>query len=264
MPPNSDNLHDLINAPIPAAIIRPFGAGAFVFVCPYATAEMPEEFDNLGLTDAQSQSTIAWHAGTLACATHLSDALDSPVVHSTVSRLIYDCALPENVPEAIIAKQDAISIPGNAAVTKAQRSARSQQFYRPFRDLLNETIASRRLPPILVSIFSFEPDTYTLLTQPDLRICFGADDHLAVAVLQATRQETVLNITVDSSEKGAQNGTHILEQFGDLNGIRSLQIEIRSDHIANSALQQTTADLIARLLSTALENVEHGDQGLLR
>lgn len=257
MPTKPASLRELINTPAPVALLQAHGTGAFVFACPYAARDIPTRFDNLGLTQSQQQSPISWHSGTLDLATHLATSLDSPLVHSTVSRLVYDCAQPANAPEAIIAKQDSISVPGNAAVSKQERTARFEEYYLPFRNLLNETIASRRQPPILVTIYSFPPDQDARLTQPDVRVCFGKDNRLADAILQAAQKVTALNINVEKVKTDTTIGTHILEQFGDRNGIRSVQIELRSDLLATTKSQASTAVLIAQLLSETLRNIQN-------
>ena len=61
----------------------------------------PQRYGDLGLTLAQRLMHIAWDPGALAVCHRLSELLDAPLVHSTVSRLVIDCNRDPTSPELI-------------------------------------------------------------------------------------------------------------------------------------------------------------------
>ena len=67
-------------------LINPDGPGPFVLVCEHASNCIPAAFANLGLTQAELESHIAWDPGALDLARMMSGLLDSPLIASRISR----------------------------------------------------------------------------------------------------------------------------------------------------------------------------------
>ena len=85
----------------PAMTINADGTSPFVFVCDHASNRIPEDYGDLGLSLVDRLRHIAWDPGALAVSLALTDLLDAPLVHSTVSRLVIDCNRTFAAPDLI-------------------------------------------------------------------------------------------------------------------------------------------------------------------
>ena len=81
--------------------LGPKGPAPVLILCEHASNAFPAEFGTLGLDDDARRSHAAWDPGALDIARRLSDAWAAPLVHSNVSRLIYDCNRPPEAPDAM-------------------------------------------------------------------------------------------------------------------------------------------------------------------
>ena len=103
----------------------------------------PADLGGLGLDDEALQSHIAWDPGALAVAAEMAAVLDAPLVAPRMSRLVYDCNRPLEAPSAVPEVSEAYDIPGNAGLSLADRKARADRVYTPFRDALNAILEER-------------------------------------------------------------------------------------------------------------------------
>ncbi len=84
-----------------------------LLVCEHAKAKIPEQFQMLGLKQEHQESHIAWDPGAFTTAEFLSRNLNAPLVHASVSRLLYDCNRPPDAEDAMPARSENIDIPGH-------------------------------------------------------------------------------------------------------------------------------------------------------
>ena len=89
------------------------GQSPFVILCDHASNRIPEKYGDLGLSQIERVSHIAWDPGALAVSRALSAQLDAPLVQSTVSRLIIDCNRALDAPDLIWTLSEATPIPAN-------------------------------------------------------------------------------------------------------------------------------------------------------
>ena len=98
----------------PVRTVNAEGRGPFAIVVDHASNRIPPRWGDLGLKPSERIRHIAWDPGALAVSLRLSDLLDAPVVHSTVSRLVIDCNRDLDAPDIIPAISEHTTIPGNA------------------------------------------------------------------------------------------------------------------------------------------------------
>ena len=123
----------------PSAIIENGGGQLpVILICEHAGKQFPSKLGALGLNPAEASSHIAWDIGAAAVAKQLAQLLDAPLIMQRYSRLVYDCNRPADAQSAIPASSASINIPGNAALTNADREVRFEEIYLPF-----ETAVSR-------------------------------------------------------------------------------------------------------------------------
>ena len=85
----------------PVRTVNANGRGPFAIVVDHASNRIPPRWGDLGLSPSDRVRHIAWDPGALAVSMKLSDLLDAPVVHSTVSRLVNDCNRDLDAPDLL-------------------------------------------------------------------------------------------------------------------------------------------------------------------
>lgn len=245
----------------PVTVFNPNGQSRVVLVCEHASCFIPQAFGGLGLDDAAQQSHIAWDPGALEVARRLADHLDAKLVAANVSRLVYDCNRPPSAHDAMPARSEAIDVPGNAALTDAQRRNRTEKYYDPFRARLRDVIATTR-DPVIVTVHSFTPVFLGKPRSVEIGILHDTDERLADAMAQMAATHTRANVKVNVPY-GPQDGvTHTLKEHAIPARHLNVMLEIRNDLIADPAQQEHMGNCLAGWLTDALTalNVSVGAQ----
>ena len=236
-------------------VINHTGKHDILLVCEHASNAIPENLKNLGLSDEILESHVAWDPGALPVAKFISEELDATLIAQRISRLVYDCNRAADEPSAIIERSEVYDILGNIALSDADRAARAQQFYDPFRDTIadciDQRIAAGKTAPVIVTIHSFTPVYNGIRRELDIGILHDRDDRLAKAMLEiAARDDAV--ITRRNEPYGPQDGvTHTLIEHALSRDLLNVMIEIRSDLITDPEGQKSMAARISAWLSAA-------------
>lgn len=229
------------------------GAGAVVLLCEHASNHFPDAFGDLGLEAAVQQSHVAWDPGALAVALGLSEALDSPLLVGTVSRLLYDCNRPPEADSAIPIRSEVFDIPGNIGLSEAQRQERTAKIYRPYCAAVSDLLAARKRrgqASIIVTLHSFTPIYLGKARAVEIGILHDTDTRLADAMLAVDlpRRRVERN-----APYGLQDGvTHSLKLHGIANGLANVMIEIRNDLLQTPKDEVAMTSEILTLLRPAL------------
>jgi predicted N-formylglutamate amidohydrolase len=238
-----------------APIIENAGAPSPVLlVCEHASNAMPAPWGDLGLPEGARAAHIAWDIGALGLARELSRALDATLIHAPVSRLIYDLNRAPDLPSAMPARSEVFDIAGNAAITPAQRTARTKAVYLPWVAGLHGLIATRIATgprPIVITIHSFTPVYHGAQRSVEFGIIHDADPSLACTIFDAAAQ-TGLNTQLNAPYSAADDVTHTLRLFATPYGLQNAMLEIRNDLIASPAAQSAMAARLAPVLQSAL------------
>ena len=231
------------------------GAGNVVVICEHASSRIPEVLDGLGLSTQNRQAHAVWDPGALVMAQHISRALDAPLVHAEVSRLVYDLNRPPEAPGAMPAKSEVIDVPGNGDLSQADRHARTQLIYDPFRTAVGDLLdarADRGQATAIVTIHSFTPVYYGEDRPTEIGILHDADTRLADAMLaQPAPRRTDRNMPY-----GPDDGvTHSLKIYGLERGLPNVMIEVRNDLLGSEADCVKLADELLGMLRPALADI---------
>lgn len=231
------------------------GQSQVLLVCEHASNAMPAPWGNLGLTAEQTRAHIAWDPGALGLARGLARRLDATLIHAPVSRLIYDCNRAPDMAGAMPARSEVHDIPGNAAITPAERLARTKAVYLPWVNGLHNLIAARIATgrrPVVVTIHSFTPVYHGQPRAVEFGIIHDADPALARAILAAARGQTGLDAQLNEPYSAADDVTHTLRLHATPYGLQNAMLEIRNDLIATPGAETAMADRLAPVLSAAL------------
>ena len=232
--------------------------GRIILVCEHASNHFPAPWGDLGLTQDQARAHIAWDPGALGLARGLSHRLNAPLIHATVSRLVYDCNRAPDLPSAMPARSEIHDIPGNAAISATDRLARTEAIYLPFHDALHRLIARRialGLRPVILTVHSFTPVYFGQPRRVEFGVIHDADPTLAQAIVAAARH-TRLDAQLNAPYSAADDVTHTLRVHATPYGLPNAMLEIRNDLIASPEAEQTMADLLAPVLNMGLVEIQ--------
>ncbi|KQR69026.1 N-formylglutamate amidohydrolase [Rhizobium sp. Leaf341] len=243
----------------PVALENAEAGSRILLVCEHASRRLPERLGTLGLSAEALESHIAWDPGALAVCRLLTHALDATLLYQRFSRLVYDCNRPPDSPSAMPRLSEIFDIPGNAALSDAERLVRTQEIYSPFRTSLSELIAARVAngrPPVIVTLHSFTPVWHGQPREVEVGILHDSDRRLADAFLSDAAGDDAF-VTRRNEPYGPQDGvTHTLIEHGVHNGLLNVMIEIRNDLIATKDGQRVLAGYIGTHLGRALASLE--------
>ncbi|AWI57845.1 N-formylglutamate amidohydrolase [Sinorhizobium fredii] len=240
----------------PVAIENADAKGDFLFVCEHASSRLPERLGTLGLSREALESHIAWDPGALAVSKLLAEKLDGTLIHQRFSRLVYDCNRPPESDAATPVVSEVFEVPGNRAMSAAERQARVDEIYLPFRDAVSEFVAGRKAAgrlPILITMHSFTPVYFGKPRSVELGILHDADSRLADRMLAvATTGEVAYDIRRNEPYGPADGVTHSLIEYGVRHVLPNVMIEIRNDLILNEVGQRVMADYLEGLLARSV------------
>jgi predicted N-formylglutamate amidohydrolase len=231
------------------------GTGAaeaqILILCDHATNLLPPEYGTLGLGDAQLNRHIAYDIGALAVARELGQRLTATVISSRFSRLLIDPNRGEDDPTLIMQLSDGAIVPGNTALSCAERQKRIGAFYSPYHGAIAaeiDAMAARGLVPSVVSIHSFTEVWRGVPRKWHGAILWDNDPRLAGPLLRELRARTGLEIGDNEPYSGKlRNDT--LYRHATLRGLPNALIEIRQDLIREAKGQREWAELLAQSLS---------------
>ncbi len=245
-------------------VVNAKGQAPIVLVCEHASNTIPLYFDNLGLSEAERLSHIAWDPGAKNLALRLSRALDAPLVCSRISRLVFDCNRAANSPTAMAPKSENTVIPGNIDLPPAQAEARIEQIYEPFQSTLGEVVAAQRQvhkKPALVTIHSFTPVFFGVPRKVQIGLLHSEDATLARTMLEAAGGLSNLRIELNQPY-GPQDGvSHTLDIHGIRNGLPNVMIEVRNDLLGEPGSAGKIAQTLEKLIHSALNSLKHSSEG---
>lgn len=239
----------------PVLTVNAGGRSGFVLVCDHASNRIPEPYGDLGLSRLQRLMHIAWDPGALAVALQLSELLDAPLVHSTVSRLVIDCNRAADAIDLCPTVSERTTVPGNAAISAEDRARRIADFHAPFHGAINTLLSARAvagIETILVTVHSFTP-VYKDVPRPwPIGLIHGVDPGFTAALRDAlAARDAALNIGWNEPYSALNGVTYTLEHHGDGRGLPATMIEIRHDEILAPAGVALWAARLANCLEDA-------------
>ncbi len=234
--------------------------GRVVLVCEHASNHIPPQWGDLGLEAQARQAHIAWDPGALALARALSRQMDAVLVHAPVSRLVYDLNRAPDHPGAMPAQSEIYAVPGNAAVTAAERAARTAAVYVPFHDDLHIEIARRialGLAPVLITIHSFTPIWHGVARAVEFGVIHDADDRLARHIVE--RSGSIgLHTELNAPYSAADGVTHTLRLQAGPYRLPNVMLEVRNDLLSTPLQSEAIAERLAPVLMAAVADLSEG------
>lgn len=245
----------VFTAPDPL-VVNAGGASPVIVVCEHASCFIPPELHSLGLSADNLKSHIVWDPGAMAVAQGISSRLDAVLVASQVSRLVYDCNRPPGSQDAVPAKSEIFDVPGNQALSQADRDARIALVYEPFRTSLEGVIADRQSAGVIVTVHSFTSVYKGETREVELGILHDEDSRLADSMLMNTHWHTSLNVLRNEPYGPVDGVTHTLRESAVRAGLHNVMIEIRNDLLTTHQEQDAMAAMLSGWIVSGLRELD--------
>jgi len=146
-----------------------------VLTCEHASRRFPRSVGSLGLSAIQRKSHIAWDKGAARLARALAAQLECPAVVGTYSRLVADLNRSPHHPRVVPKVAFGTRVPGNAALTSAERARRIATYHAPWRTEALRVIerATRGAGGCVhLSIHSFTPILHGMVRRVDVGLLY--------------------------------------------------------------------------------------------
>jgi predicted N-formylglutamate amidohydrolase len=239
------------------AVANPDGRGPVVLVCDHASNWVPPSLKGLGLPPGELERHIAWDPGALELARLLSNRLDAPLVHATVSRLVLDVNRDPTHPGSVVTRSEDTEIPGNHAISAEDRARRVQSIYEPYHrtlDAVIEQCVARDPEPQIVSVHSFTP-VYRKEQRPwHIGVLSGDDKRLSQPLLELLRADGEFCVGDNQPYAPTDGVYHTLHRHcSGVNSdasrnLRSVLLELRSDTLSAEDGREQWAARLERAL----------------
>ncbi len=111
-----------------------------VITCEHASNRIPDRYGNLGLSRQALDSHIAWDRGSQPLARHSARHFRCAYHEARYSRVLIDLNRSPQHRDLIPKISFGVRVPGNAALTAAERDARIRRYYQPYRAAVQHDI----------------------------------------------------------------------------------------------------------------------------
>jgi predicted N-formylglutamate amidohydrolase len=240
--------------PPPITVDNPAGTSPFVIVADHAGRYLPPRLMQLGLSDTECASHIAWDIGIGPVCTLLGTALDAVVIRQNYSRLIIDCNRMPDSAESILGLSELTHVSGNIGLGEAHKASRVAEIFQPYHRRIAAELDRRRdagRPAVLVAMHSFTP-IYKGVTRPwQVGVLYNHDRRLAATLMELLRAEPGLVVGDNEPYTVSDATDYTIPVHGEQRQLPHVAVEIRQDLIGEEAGQRSWADLLVRLLPRA-------------
>jgi predicted N-formylglutamate amidohydrolase len=235
-------------SPIAPAFCRIEGRAdaRLLVVCDHASAVIPACYGDLGLSEEDRRSHIAWDIGAAAVTRLVAARFACPALLSGVSRLVVDCNRAPGDAQSIPALTCGVAVPGNRHIAAAEAEYRLSTWFHPYHAEIAATV-SRLEAPVMVSIHSFTPEMAGRARPWHVGVLSNRDRRMADPALAAlsARQAVVVG---DNQPYSGREINHTLDTHAGAVGLPHVSFELRQDLIADVAGVQRWAGLLADVL----------------
>ncbi len=132
----------------------------FILTCEHASAKIPEEYQNLGLSEVDLNRHIARDKGAAEVCRFIAKELGCAAFLGKYSRLLIDLNRSADDEELILEESDKTLIPHNLNLSEAEKKKRIETFFNPYYEALHSYIdeqIKKGVKPVIFSIHSFTP-----------------------------------------------------------------------------------------------------------
>ena len=243
----------MMRDPPAVEIINAGGTSPFVLLCEHAANHIPDEYNGLGLAAADRARHIAWDIGAADVARRLSPLVDAPLILSGYSRLLIDCNRPLHAPSSIPEISETTTIPGNVALSAAERDLRAERYFHPFQNAVDAHLDDRRRlgrKTVVIGVHSFTPVFRGHRRPWHAGILFRHSEGLGRGLVESLQRGMGDGYVVAANQpyQIGDDSDYTVPIHGERRGLDAVLIEIRQDLIAESPGAERWAGGLAEAL----------------
>lgn len=249
----------LLDEDEPAAVevLNAAGCSALFLTADHAGRRVPRALGDLGLAAEEMDRHIAWDIGIEGVTRRLAEALDATAVLQTYSRLVIDCNRKPEVPSAFPAVSEATRIPGNVALSEADKLLRRREVFEPYHCEIERLLQARvGRKTYYVAMHSFTPVYLKEARRMQVALLYNRRPALSRCLAELLREEDGLVVGENDPYSVSDESDYGVPVHAEAGGLDYLEIEIRQDQIGDEAGQVAWAARLARLLPLALASLE--------
>jgi predicted N-formylglutamate amidohydrolase len=233
---------------------RSNGRSPFLLLCDHAGDRIPESLARLGLPPEELGRHIALDIGAAAVTRHLARRFDAVAILQTYSRLVIDCNRPLHSPTSIAPVSEFTVIPGNQAVSAADRERRIREIFWPYHLRIQAELEARRLrgqPTLLIAMHSFTPVFKGQSRALHAGVLYQRDARLAHRLLAELRRDPNLLVGDNEPYSVSDATDYAIPEYGEKRGLPHVEIEVRQDLIGDERGQAEWAERLDIALRAA-------------
>jgi predicted N-formylglutamate amidohydrolase len=235
-------------------VLHPAGAADFVLAADHAGRLIPRALGDLGLDEIERGRHIAWDIGIAGVTERMAALLDAAAVLQAYSRLVIDCNRAPGHPTSIPPVSELTPIPGNAALSEDDRTARQAAIFDPYHAAIGGLLDARKAAgrrTILVAMHSFTPVFRGVVRTVEVGVLYHHETRLSRIMLDLLRAEGDIVVGANEPYAITDDSDYTVPVHGEGRGLDHVEIEIRQDLIADTAGQAAWAERMTRLLRAA-------------
>lgn len=237
------------------AVERVDGRSPVVLTGDHAGRAIPHGLGQLGLTEGELSTHVAWDLGVAELGQRLSARLDACLIAHNYSRLVIDANRPPGAADSIVTLSERTRIAANEGVSAGEVRRRIDALFLPYHHGIRDVLDARRAggtPSILVALHSFTP-VYLDVARPwHVGVLYGRDPRLGRLVLDGLRRDPAL-VVGDNQPYAVSDATdYTIVEHGERRGIPHVELEIRQDLLARADDVQRWADRLGAVLEEAI------------
>jgi predicted N-formylglutamate amidohydrolase len=224
----------------------------WLIVCDHAGNTIPRGLNDLGVAEEDRLDHIGWDIGAAVIARQIASHLRASLIEGVYSRLVIDCNRYPTVANAIPEWADGRRIPGNHALSAADKARRIAAIFDPYhREIassLNRAIASGARP-VLLSIHSCTAVLNGKGRPWHIGIGWTRDSRVSEPLLAMLATYTGLKVG-NNEPYGLDLGLDFtVPEHAMVRGLAHLQVEFRNDMLRTEAEAQHLADCFVDALT---------------
>ncbi len=223
-----------------------------LIIADHASNYVPQEKNNLGLSNFFLNQHIAFDIGIKELSLDLSNRLKCKVIQGKYSRLLIDLNRDLDDPTIIPEIVDRRIIPGNIGLSKSEVRFRVKKIYNNYHHEIIRTIKKEKVKVIL-SLHSFNPIFKNKKRLLEFGVLSNEDKNLSRIIIDQLRLRK-LNVGDNKPYKGNLIGDSMY-RHGLRNKLPHALIEVRNDLLSNPIEIKRVSRLLHKIIVKSLKKL---------
>lgn len=237
--------------PEPFELLNPGGSAQILLICEHAGQAVPKALGDLGVDPKDFNNHIGWDIGAGAVTRLVSDALQTPAVLQSYSRLVIDCNRPVEAPDSVPEFSDGVFIPANTDAP--HRVSRIQEIFEPFQAEIGRHLDTGTFRFVL-AIHSFTPLMNGEQRPWDIGLLFRRDKATSERLKRHLEiHNRGLNVGMNQPYQISDASDWFVPHHGEARGLSHSLIEIRNDQIDSPDGQKRWANILVGAIRRLLK-----------